>query len=234
MAGHGLADRGGGGRPQLTELAQRGAARLDRAVAGDLQLTDRLNRTGRVLGDHPRLAGQDLARGGLGVDGVGLAAPAAHVRVRLVDLDHRDACGAQKAGQSSAVGAGGLHTHRDDRPEGLEPGEQRLVAGEVRGELGVGEQPAGGVERHGVMGALVAVHATSDSDHVIVHAGDVLPEGRPVAGTGGQNSDEALVGAGSYQVTSARTGRRSNQSGRPAESTRPRQDTTLMGGSVSW
>ncbi|GAB3673901.1 hypothetical protein GCM10027597_10160 [Saccharopolyspora tripterygii] len=54
----------------------------------------------------------------------------------------------------------------------------------------------------------MAVHATDDIARVR-HAA-VSPSfssGDPGAGTGGHNNDEAAGGAGSYQVTSVRTGR---------------------------
>jgi hypothetical protein len=76
---------------------QGGAARLDGAVAGDAQLADRFDDPVGVLRDRGRVAGQHGAGGLLGVDPIALAAPAARMRVRAVDLDHRDLAAAQIA-----------------------------------------------------------------------------------------------------------------------------------------
>ena len=97
------------------QRVERGAARLDRAVAHDPQLTDRLDDPGRVLGDHDPAGGQHVACGHLGVDRVALAAPPAAVRVRLVDLEHLKALGAQVAHQPGRVAAGRFHAQRSDR-----------------------------------------------------------------------------------------------------------------------
>jgi hypothetical protein len=50
-----------------------------------------------------------LRGGGLGVDGVVLAAAGTCVGVGTVDLDHADTGGLQVAGQPRAVGAGAFH-----------------------------------------------------------------------------------------------------------------------------
>ena len=83
-----LAQRGRGRDEQVAELAQRGDAGLDSAVSGDAELADRLDDAGGVLSGCGRFAREHLAGGGLGVDGVVLAATGAQMRVRLVDLDH--------------------------------------------------------------------------------------------------------------------------------------------------
>jgi hypothetical protein len=64
-------------------------------VAGDdLQLTDRLDRTGRVLGDHPRLADRTL-RAAASASIASVLPRRLRVCGRLIDLDHADACAAQ-------------------------------------------------------------------------------------------------------------------------------------------
>jgi len=74
------------GDDETAERVECGAARLDRAVASDAQLTDRFHDAGRVLGDHGAVGGQDVAGGHLGVGRVALAPPAAGVRMGLVDF----------------------------------------------------------------------------------------------------------------------------------------------------
>ena len=107
----------GSGDDQAAERVQRGAARLDGAVARDPQLADRLDDPARVLGDHGPVGGQHVAGGQFGVDRIALAAPPARVRVRLVDLEHLQALGAQVTHQPSGIAARRLHADRGDRRE---------------------------------------------------------------------------------------------------------------------
>jgi hypothetical protein len=95
----------GGGDDQAAERVQRGRARLDGAVARDPQPADRLHDPTGVLGDHGPVGGQHVAGGQLGVDRIALAPPPTRVRVRLVDLEHLQAFGAQVAHQPSGIAA---------------------------------------------------------------------------------------------------------------------------------
>jgi hypothetical protein len=74
------------------------------------------------------LAGLDRAGGGLGVDRVGLAPPAAGGPVGAVDLQHDLACLVQEAGQGGPVAAGALDAEGLDLAESLCPDKQVLVA----------------------------------------------------------------------------------------------------------
>jgi hypothetical protein len=107
------------------------------------------------------------------------------------------------AGEPGAVGAGGFHSDHGHRPEGPQPGQQGLVAGCGGGELGVAQAAAAAIQGDGVMGVGVAVDPADDSSIGGGHAGGVASGwlGAARAGTGGHNSDEALDGASSYQVT---------------------------------
>ena len=129
-----VAQRSGSGDEQVAELAQRGGAGLDGAVAGDAELADRLDDAGGVGGGCGRFAREHLARSGLGVDGVVVAATRAQVRVRLVDLDHPAALVGQRSGQGRTEGSGGLDTDRGDRAERREPPVGQAVAGTGRRE----------------------------------------------------------------------------------------------------
>jgi hypothetical protein len=80
-----------GGDDQPAELNERGGAGLHGAVASCAQQPDRLDDPVGLLRDRGRLPGQREAGGHLGIDRIALAAPAAGVRVRLVDLEHPDA-----------------------------------------------------------------------------------------------------------------------------------------------
>jgi len=80
----------------LGELVEGRGACLDRAVAGESEVTNRLDDAVGELGDDRGVSGQRLSGGHLGIDWIALAAPSARVRVRPVDLDHRDLARAQK------------------------------------------------------------------------------------------------------------------------------------------
>jgi hypothetical protein len=82
------------------------AACLDRAVASDAQLPDRLDDPGGVLGDHDRARGQHVTGSKLGVDRVALAATAPGVWVRLVDLEYLQTAAAQMPHEPRRIAAG--------------------------------------------------------------------------------------------------------------------------------
>ena len=92
-----------GGDDQPAELNDRGAAGLHGAVASCAQQPDRLDNPIGLLRDRGRLPRQRESGGHLGVDRIALAAPAAGVRVRLVDLEDPNAVLAQVAHERSGV-----------------------------------------------------------------------------------------------------------------------------------
>src|SRR5438309_7854759 len=155
-----LAELAGGGHQQHGELVQGGGAGFDCALAGDTQLPDRFDDPARVLRDDGRLARERLARGRLSVDRVALPAPAASVRVRLIDLDNRYGVCGQEAHETSRVSAGRFDPDQPDLAEGLEPAQELAVAASGRREHRVAEQPPPFVERDRVMVVGVRVDAT--------------------------------------------------------------------------
>jgi hypothetical protein len=174
---------------------ERRGPRLDRAVAREPQVADRLDNAVGALGDHGGVSGQRLACRHLGVDRVALAAPPACVRVRPVDLDDVDVSRAQIAHQSSRVGAGGLDADDADAAEALKPSQQRPIA-VGRGREGAdAEQAPVLVERRGVVRIGVGVDAARDQSARARHPVHAVPsvERAAPAGAGGQNSDEARV-----------------------------------------
>ena len=197
-----VAQRSGSGDEQVAELAQRGGAGLDGAVSGDAELADRLDDAGGVGGGCGRFAREHLAGSGLSVDGVVLAATRAQMRVRLVDLDHSTALIDQRPGQSRTKGPGGLDTDRGDRAERREPCVGQAVAGTGRRERLCAQYSPERVERRGDTEVGVAVNPADHRLLWIWHAvvGHLGAAGVP--GRDGHNSDEASVGAGSYEVTS--------------------------------
>jgi len=90
--------------------------------------------------------------GGHGIDGIGLALPAAGLAVGPVDLDHRHALGVQVAGQAGPVGASALDPDQDHRAEGTQPGQQGGIPGGGGGELLGAQHPPGAVECGGGAG----------------------------------------------------------------------------------
>ncbi len=205
---------------------QRGGAGLDGAVSGHAELADRLDDAGGVGGGCGRFAREHLAGSGLSVDGVVLAATRAQMRVRLVDLDHPTALIDQRPGQSRPEGPGGLHTDRGDRAERREPCVGQAVAGAGRRERFCAQYSAERVERGHDVEVGVAVNPADHRLLWIWHA-EVGHLGAAVPGRDGHNSDEASVGAGSYEVTSLVADRPQLTSprSRPATSTSPRQGT---------
>ena len=111
------------------------------------------------------------ARRCLRVDGVGLAAAAAHLAVRAVHIDDVDAGSREVPGEARAVGAG-LHADALDAAVAAEPSQQRRVAGGVRVERGAAQDPSGAVEDGGDMGVLVGVDPAEYGGVVLCHDGD--------------------------------------------------------------
>lgn len=157
--GDALSQVGGGGDQQVAELSVGLGARLDGGVAGRGEHADGLHRCGGVLGAGGALTGQRLAGGGLGVDGVVLTDAGTGVGVGPVDLDHVRARADQVAGQSRAVGAGGLHGEAADRAVGADPVPQVGVAGDGGGKGPVRQALTQAGQDHDVMSVLMRVHA---------------------------------------------------------------------------
>ena len=74
------------------------------------------------------LAGQDRSGGGLGIDRVGLAPPAAGLAVGAVDLNHDLALRAQEASQPGPIAAGPFHPAGCHLAKSAGPVQQRPIA----------------------------------------------------------------------------------------------------------
>ena len=112
-----------GGHDQIAKLNHGRGAGLHGALARDAQLPDRFDDPVGLLRDGGGLARQRQPRCQLGVDRVALPAPAAGVRVRLVDLDDPHATAAQIAHQPSRVGAGRLDRDHVELAESAQPAQ---------------------------------------------------------------------------------------------------------------
>ena len=147
----------GGGHDDSVDLVGGDGAGLDRGAARHTQGPDRLDASVGALGHHCGTAVERGPRRCLRVDGVGLAAAAAHLAVRAVHIDDVDAGSREVPGEARAVGAGSLHADALDAAVAAEPSQQRRVAGGVRVERGAAQDPSGAVEDGGDMGVLVGV-----------------------------------------------------------------------------
>ena len=145
----------GAGHDDSVDLVGGDGAGLDRGAARHTQGPDRLDASVGALGHH---CGTAVERGPcrwLRVDGVGLAAAAAHLAVRAVRIDDVDAGSREVPGEARAVGAGSLHADALDAAVAAEPSQQRRAAGGVRVERGAAQDPCGAVEDGGDMGVVV-------------------------------------------------------------------------------
>jgi hypothetical protein len=162
---------------------------------GQAQLANGFDDPVGELRDHRRVAGQRVPGSHFGVDRIGLAAPAARVRVRLVDLNHGDFARPEVADKAGGEAAGRFDADDGDRSEGLKPGQQGPVALRRRRERLGTQESAALVERRGVVGVGVGVNPARDRPARARHAAHAVPflKRAASAGAGGQNSDEARV-----------------------------------------
>jgi hypothetical protein len=145
------------------------------------------------------------------------------VRVRLIDLDNCDGAHGQETDEPGSVGAGRFDPDQPDLAEALEPHQQLPVAASSRRKDRVAEQPTLLVERDRVVTIGVGVDAARDQTPDLRHpVPAVLSRTRAApAGTGGHNSDEALVASRFLSGHAAPTGRpRGNRSRAPARADR--------------
>lgn len=139
------------------------APRLDRRVAGHLEMTDHLDRARPGLRRCGCLAGQDAPGGALGVDHIVLALMVPELAARSVDLENRMTLLAQEPGQACAVGSSALDTKGTDRAEGPCPVEQSLIAAAVRGNGQAAEEGTERTDRDDGVGGPVGVDADDDA-----------------------------------------------------------------------
>jgi hypothetical protein len=118
----------GRGEEQVAELQDGDRTRLHRAVARDAQLADRVDDPGRLLRRDLGNEAERVPGGELGVDRIGLPAPATGVRMGLVDLEHADTGTDEMTGQAGGVGAGRLDADPVDPSGASQPGEQLQIA----------------------------------------------------------------------------------------------------------
>jgi hypothetical protein len=156
------------------------------------------------------LPGTDLGEGGpgggLGIDRVGFALPAAGLAVRPVDLHHRHALMAQMTCQACAVDTSALDSHQDQCSERTQPGQQRCIAGLGRRKLRRSQDLAHGIDHGRGVGVLVGIDTTGDLDLMLCKGGHSRPV--PLDPTRAARTSQAIrtrqrwgLWPGSYKVT---------------------------------
>lgn len=88
------------------DLVDRLGAGLDGGAADHLQGPDGLHDAVAGLGPAVGATGQDGGRGGVGIDGVGLAVGPAGLAVRAVDVGHGHLVHPKEPGEFATVGTG--------------------------------------------------------------------------------------------------------------------------------
>jgi hypothetical protein len=138
------------------------AARLDRAVAGHLELADHLDPAGARLRHGGGLPGEHGAGGAFGVEVVGLAVLAAQPAVRTADLVDHMAAPAEEARQAGAVGARALDAEGAGLPQRTGPGGEPAVAFGADRKAQLAQARAERRDSHGGVDVLVGVDADQD------------------------------------------------------------------------
>ena len=167
-------ERLGGGDEQVVDLVVRAGAGLGRRAARHGEHADRLDGAVSGFGHSCGVAGEHSTRRGLGVGGVGLAAPAARLAVRAVHLPHAHTRRGEVAGEAGAVAAGAFDADAAQLAQRRQPGGQFAVTGARRRERRRRQQPPDGVDSCGDMGVTVRVNAAEDLGVLLGHNGAAL------------------------------------------------------------
>jgi hypothetical protein len=142
---------------------------------GHAQLAERLDWSRSCLGDGGRLAAQHGTRRGLGIDDIGLAAPASFLTVRPVDLDHTDASSSEIASETRAPRSAPFDSDDVDIAVGLQPAKQSSIAVTGCRERRGAEQPAHAVEHSRDMDVFVSIDTADDGQVVMRDGGHAAP-----------------------------------------------------------
>jgi hypothetical protein len=210
-----LAQFGGRGHQQRLDGVDRLGTGLDRGLAGDPQRPGHLHRAVLGLGDAGRLARLHRPSGGVGVNGVALAAPPAGCPVGPVDLQNPLARGGQEPDEPGAVAARALHPPGLDLTQPTGPGQQLAIASPAGRGDGDAKPAAQLVPGGGHMDVLVGVDPNGDPCRFeVCHGGPaILPAatGGRTGRAGGQHCDESgsdrLLSGHAPPVGAARSGR---------------------------
>lgn len=117
-----------------------------------------------ALGHCGPISAQSRTRRGLRIDGVGLAAAAAHLTVRPHHLGHLDPDTAQMPAQPRPIRASALDPDSHQRPQAAQPLPQRPIARRVRPERRRAQQPPRLVHRRSDMNIFVSVDTPIDAN----------------------------------------------------------------------
>jgi hypothetical protein len=153
--------------------------------------------------------GLDGSGGDLGVQRVGLAAPAPGLAVGTVDLDHDLAVTVQEARQPSPEAAGTFDPPALDLAQALGPAQQLGIAGRSGRDADGVQAPTKAVVGHRDVDLGVGIDPDRDlRGRWLCHGGDgrllsVVGWTAPTGRAGGHDCDGS-VATGSYEVTFAR------------------------------
>jgi hypothetical protein len=161
------------------------------------------------LGQDRDVTGLHRAGGGLGVQRVGLASPAAGGPVGAVDLQHDLACLVQEAGQGGPIAAGALDAEGLDVAESSRPGKQVLIARRRGRDADVAKTSAELVFGVGDVDVAVGVDPDRDTSRsacamvVMAISFSRVGDGRHPGRAGGHHCERS-ADTGFYQVTLVR------------------------------
>ena len=171
----GCAHRVGGGDDQRLHPRLGHGPGRDCGAARGPQRAQRVDLPAAGLRDAGGPTGLGGPGGGLGIDRVGLALPAAGLAVRAVDLDQLHPDPLQIPSQPGAVDPGPLDPDPHQLPEPAQPAQQSGVTGRGGRELAVPQQPARRIECCDRVGVFVRVDPTC---HFVVSLVGLLRRGQ--------------------------------------------------------
>src|SRR5689334_16122947 len=136
--------------------------RLDRGVAGDLEVPDHLHLAGAGLGQSRGLPAEHGAGGAFGIKVVRLAMPVAQPAMGTARLVDGMARRAEKARQAGAIRARALDAEGADSSERLGPGLELTVTVKADPDRQLPDPGAEPSDGHGSVGVLMGVDADDD------------------------------------------------------------------------
>jgi hypothetical protein len=154
------------------ERDHRLGSSLERGIASDLEVADHLDSAVTELGFAVGITRQDGACGGLGIDRVGLAMPAAKLPVDPTDFDDAQTHGSESPRQAGTVGAGPFDTECMHNTVLGRPSRHLAIALAGYRERCGGKPCAQSVDRNYDVNVFVRVDANDDGVRCdIIHTG---------------------------------------------------------------
>lgn len=155
-----LAQLGGGGDQQRSDLVDRGGPGFHRSAACGQQCPQCDGVL--IFGHRDTLAGQSDAGGGVGVKRVGLALAAPGGAIRADHFHHGDPRLLQGCSQSHAIGTSPFHACHEDGALLARPGYRRSVPARAGAEFRIRDRLADRVQSRKVDGVQMCIGADDD------------------------------------------------------------------------